>query len=121
MSKINNNDAQEIVYYYQSILRPLANATVQKLVANDAKPGWKDTSMLDLLQRAREELDELQRAIENLHLVPGVITTPNNPESKVLLEDSIAYWSKCIVWEAADVTAFLAMIVDKLNDEGVAP
>jgi len=70
-----------------------ANEMERQLEANDHKTGWKDCHLKQLLRRLKQEVGELERAIEKA-----------NPD---------------VVEEAADVANFAMMIADNFHDDQV--
>ena len=70
-----------------------ANEMERQLEANDHKTGWKDFHLKQLLRRLKQEVGELERAIEK-----------GKPD---------------VVEEAADVANFAMMIADNFHDDQV--
>lgn len=79
--------------YLRPEVRRFAAAMEQKLRANDAKGGWKDCTPFEMIQRAQEELRELECEVRRIP--PGVTTTEECRK------------------EAADVANFLMMVVER--------
>ena len=75
-----------------------AEAMEEKLSANDHKGGWDRSSVTYLLERLRQEVDELDLAASKTCSHCGVAHEPN---------------TKRIIDEAADVANFAMMIADR--------
>lgn len=77
-------------------LERFVQAMDRELAANDHKPGWQRDKTLDLLERLREEVDELEDAI-----VTGLMADEQSCSNDLDVEK-----------EAADVANFAMMIAD---------
>jgi hypothetical protein len=81
-------------------VKKFAETMESKLRKNEGKGGWQDESYAYLIQRLREEVDELETEL---------ISQPGS------LHFSRSVWEKRVIEEAADVGNFALMIADKVS------
>jgi NTP pyrophosphatase (non-canonical NTP hydrolase) len=88
-----------VTYFKEEMLR--------KLIKNNHKGGWEDDSMHALISRLKDELGELESALEAFENLP--INLKEQESIKTVFKDAIRA-------EAADVGNFAMMIFDNTKN-----
>lgn len=100
---------REIPTYTRPELLAFVRAMEDKLRKNEHKGGWKDESPFDLLDRVVDEIDELDKAIQN-HPWTSDGEHKDSPEAREA--------SRNVLSEAADVANFCMFVADVCGSLG---